>query len=47
MLANSLKPVSCRLRPSAIESLIFALLVTWFANLGYRNHFADARDLVN
>lgn len=37
MLANSMKPVSCLLRPSAIESLIFALLVIWFANLGYRN----------
>lgn len=47
MLANSLKPVSCRLRPSAIASLIFALLVTWFANLGYRNHFAEARDPAN
>lgn len=47
MLANSLKPVSCLLRPSAIASLIGALLVIWLAHFGYRNHFAEARDPAN
>lgn len=44
MLANSLKPVSCLLRPSA---MIVALLVIWLAHFGYRNYFAEARDPAN
>ncbi len=47
MHANDLKPVSGLFRPGVIAALIFAMLVIRFANLDYRSHVADARDLVD
>ena len=45
--ANDLKPVPSLFRLGMIAARIFAWLVIWFANLDYRSHVADARDLVN